>query len=61
MNFIEVDAEDRFKRVSEIDEGLLLESVIPTNTRKRNQWAFKILNSWNKWRKNIGQKKVDRA
>ena len=51
IDFIETDGNDRFISVSEIDKGLLFESAIPANTRKRNQWAFKILNSWNDWRK----------
>jgi len=50
LNFVDVDQE-RFTTVSNTDKELLLESAIPENTRKRNQWAFRILKAWNEWRK----------
>jgi len=51
LNFVDLDQDERFTTISNTEKELLLESAIPANTRKRNQWAFKILKTWNEWRK----------
>ena len=46
-----MDEGDRFVNVDENDRLKIIEDAIPANTRKRNNWSFKLFEQWIKWKK----------
>ena len=44
-------SKDRFVTLTNNEKESLLDTAMPYNTRKRNQWAMKILTTWRDWQK----------
>ena len=43
--------ETRFKKMDEKDLLELASESIPTNTKRKAMWAFRLYESWQNWRK----------
>ena len=53
-----MDTHQIFEVITEHDRLQMLKNAIPDNTRKRNNWSFRIFKEWIEWKKQSGPLKV---